>query len=117
MNEDSNRYFYPQPPGGLAEPLTGLDPLIQKAVNILRAGGIETYESCQGGEGHAYTEPTIRFHGEYGEGFRAFSIARNNGMPVDQIRRSYSIIDGEVVGPYWEITFIKHRLEAWEKSR
>lgn len=38
-----------------------LDPKIAKYVNILRKHGIETYESCQGGEGHAYDYPAIRF--------------------------------------------------------
>jgi hypothetical protein len=35
-----------------------LDPGIAKAVKILNKFGIQTYESCQGGAGHSYPEPT-----------------------------------------------------------
>ncbi|KKL60024.1 hypothetical protein LCGC14_2209410, partial [marine sediment metagenome] len=40
-----------------------IDPGIRYAVLVLRAGGIETFESCEGGPGHASPDPTIRFHG------------------------------------------------------
>ena len=33
-------------------------------VDALRSEGIKTFESCDGGDGHAYTEPTVRFAGE-----------------------------------------------------
>ena len=82
-----------------------LDPGIEKAVIILNQAGIETYESCDGGTGHAYPEPTIAFHGERDEGFRAFAVAMQNGLPVIAIRRVWRIIDGEPTGPTWEITF------------
>ena len=82
-----------------------LDKDIEKAVLILRENGIETYESCQGGDGHAYTEPAIRFHGEYSEGFKAFSIAIQNGLPVAQLNRVYEYQDNELKGPWWELVF------------
>lgn len=114
----SNAYFYPQPPTMLCEEsYQALDPLIREVVRVLRAGGVETYESCQGGDGHAYTEPTVRFHGEYGAGFRAFGIAKDNGMPVAELRRGYSVLDGELVGPHWEMTFVAKKLPAWNESR
>lgn len=56
---------------------SALDPAIRDAVRILADAGIETFESCQGGEGHAYPEPTVRFHGERGEGFKALAITRS----------------------------------------
>ena len=31
---------------------------------------METFESCQGGAGHAYPEPTVRFFGEKAAGYR-----------------------------------------------
>jgi hypothetical protein len=37
-----------------------LDPGIRQAVRILREAGVETFESCEGGERHAYPEPTVR---------------------------------------------------------
>ena len=44
-----------------------LDSGIRDAVRILAEAGVETFESCQGGEGHAYAEPTVRFHGDRDE--------------------------------------------------
>lgn len=81
-----------------------LDAGIRRAVEILQAEGVETFESCQGGQGHAYPEPTIRFHGNRPEGFRALAVAVNHGLAVANLRRVWPIIDGEPTGPYWEIT-------------
>ncbi len=86
---------------------TGLDlPLdvgIADAVRILHSAGVETFESCQGGDGHAYPEPTVRFHGDQSEGFRALGIAMQAGLAVAYLRRMWSINDNEPTGPYWEI--------------
>ena len=82
-----------------------LDDGIRKYVEILSSAGIETYESCQAGTGHAYSEPAVRFHGDQAEGFRALAIASQHSLPVSAIRRFWSIIDGEPHGPYWEMTF------------
>lgn len=87
-----------------------LDPGIRRYVEILVRGGIETYESCQGGEGHCYPEPTIRFHGDMSEGFKAFDIARKHALPVSSFQRIWVVIDGEPVGPKWEMVF--HRMSA-----
>lgn len=82
-----------------------LDPEISRAVEVLRSQGIETFESCQGGQGHAYPEPTIRFHGERPEGYKALSIALYAGLPVQELRRVWPVINGETTGPWWELTF------------
>ena len=82
-----------------------LDPGIKKAVEILVKAGIETFESCQGGQGHAYPEPTVRFHGDRSEGFRALAAALAAGLPVSDLRRVWPVVDGEPTGPWWEITF------------
>jgi hypothetical protein len=82
-----------------------LDPGIRPYVEVLRAAGIETFESCEGGDGHSYAEPTVRFHGQREQGFRALAVALEHGFPVDAIRRFWDIIDGEPRGPYWEMTF------------
>ena len=66
---------------------------------------METFESCQGGDGHCYPEPTIRFHGHRDEGFRAFAVALQRGLPVAELRRTWPVLDGEPTGPYWELTF------------
>lgn len=82
-----------------------LDAGIRPFVDVLNSGGIETFESCQGGSGHAYPEPTIRFYGGREEGFRALAVALRSGLPVLAVRRSWPIQDGEPTGPYWEMTF------------
>ena len=83
----------------------GLDAGIAEAVAVLMEYGVETFESCEGGEGHSYPEPTVRFHGQPEEGFRAFAAARERGLSVRALRRVWVITDGEPTGPYWEMTF------------
>lgn len=90
----------------------GLDPGIQPFVDTLRQNGVETFESCQGGPGHAYAEPTVRFYGNAWEGFRAFTIAMNHGLPVAELRRTYDVNEGQLVGPWWEMTFRSAALGA-----
>jgi len=82
-----------------------LDPGIRRYVLILQSEGIETFESCQGGDGHAMPEPTIRFYGNAYEGFKAFSVAMTYGLPVLSVRRTYPVNEGWLEGPWWEITF------------
>ena len=42
-------------------------------VNRLRALGVYTVQSCEGGEGHAYKYPTINFKGGPGEGWKVLN--------------------------------------------
>ena len=81
-----------------------LDKGIVSAVMTLAGGDVETFESCEGGPGHAYPEPTVRFHGGDAEGYRALSVALSAGLPVDEVRRSWRNDDGILVGPWWEMT-------------
>jgi hypothetical protein len=82
-----------------------IDAGIARAVAALQAAGVETFESCQGGAGHAFLEPTVRFHGGHAEGFRAMAAAIEAGLQVDALRRVWTLIDGEPAGPSWELTF------------
>ncbi len=82
-----------------------VDDEIKDKVKLFLENGVETYESCQGGEGHAYFEPTIRFHGERAEGFRALSVAMTNRMEVKELKRVWVVNDGEPTGAWWEMTF------------
>lgn len=84
-----------------------LDKGIAPFVKILASEGIETYASCEGGKGHSYSEPTIRFHGEIYEGFRVLAVALAHGLPVSQIQQFWAIHDLQPVGPDWEIIFSK----------
>jgi len=84
-----------------------LDPGIKRWVEILNGQGVMTFESCEGGEGHSFPEPTIRFHGNAAEGFRALTHAMDWGMPVRDLRMVWDITEGLPNGPEWEMTFKK----------
>lgn len=81
-----------------------LDEGIRLFVECLNAAGVETFESCEGGAGHAYREPTVRFHGDRTEGYRAVSIALRGGFNVAALRRTWPLLEGELTGPWWELT-------------
>jgi hypothetical protein len=91
--------------------IRGLDPGIVAAVRVLRRSGIETYESCEGGPGHSYPEPAVRFHGQRYEGYRALSAALLGsdeiGLRLYALRRFWTIEDGEAVGPRWELVWLR----------
>jgi hypothetical protein len=82
-----------------------LDPGIRPYVEALNAAGIETFESCEGGAGHAYAEPTVRFNGDRSEGFKALAAAMQANLPVAELRRVWPILEGDPTGPWWELTF------------
>ena len=88
-------------------PIPGkLDRGIERAVRLLQGAGVETFESCEGGAGHAFPEPTIRFYGTPEAGWRAVGICLSNGLPILSLRRVWYILDqNEPTGPDWEITF------------
>jgi hypothetical protein len=91
--------------------LKNLDAGIRTAVQILREMGIETFESCEGGNDHAFAEPTIRFNGDRVEGLRALTNAMAQGLKVSELRRVWSVQDGEVNGPWWVLTFTPTKAE------
>ena len=78
---------------------------IREIVITLVANGVETFESCEGGPGHSFPEPTVRFEGASSEGLRALSVALENGLPVSTLRRVWGVIDRSLHGPWWEMTF------------
>lgn len=83
-----------------------LDEGIREIVVTLIANGVETFESCEGGPGHSFPWPTVRFEGSNSEGLRALSVALANGLPVDNLRRAWGMVDGSLHGPWWEMTFV-----------
>lgn len=89
-----------------------LDPGIALAVKMLRSNGINTIESCEGGEGHSFTQPTVVFDGPYDESLRAVSIAMISGLPFSELRRTWRLRNGEFNGPVWEIVFSEKIREA-----
>lgn len=92
--------FDPVPVGELA-----LDPGIRRYVLIMRANGVETFESCQGGDGHPCPEPFVRFFGNRWAGFRAFEVAMTHGLPVLSVAHEYNEVGGWLEGPTWRMTF------------
>ena len=84
---------------------TPLDAGIVRAVRVMLGRGVECFESCEGGEGHAFPEPTVRFGGGPSAGWRAVWAAQEVALPIRALRRVWSVIDGEPTGPDWELVF------------
>ena len=107
----------------MQQPLTAdqydspLDPGIADAVIALNAANVETFASCEGGPGHAYPVPTVRFHGDQAEGFRVLSVAMRAGLLVRELRRVWPVLDEEPTGPWWELTFSPTTADALTDPR
>jgi hypothetical protein len=84
-----------------------VDAGIRHETKILWENGIETFESCEGGKGHSFPEPTVRFAGDSTEGYKALAIALQHGLKVNELRRYWSVQNGELNGPYWEMSFVR----------
>jgi hypothetical protein len=82
-----------------------LDEGIRTYVRVLWENGVETVQSCQGGKGHSYAEPTIQFLGGPAAGPEALAIAMAHALPVSELRRVWEMQDGEPTGPTWHMTF------------
>ena len=94
-----------------------LDPEIREIVVTLISGGVETFESCQGGVGHCMAEPTVRFEGDSSEGLRALSVALAHGLPVRSLNRTWAMRDNMIHGPWWEMKFWPPRGSAQDANR
>jgi len=88
-----------------AEMMEKLDHGIRAAVAALRAIGIETYESCEGGIGHADPEPVVRFRGDKAEAFKAYAAALDAQLPFYALRHVWRNDNGDLTGPFWEMVF------------
>ena len=89
--------------------LDTLDDGIIGVVKVLRAAGVDTYSSCQGGGyllGHGYLLPTVCFNGDDAEGERAERIATEAGYQVRQVSRTWHTREGTRYGPFWELQFV-----------
>ena len=67
-----------------------LDPLIEPVVKLLNEHHITTTQSCQGGFGHSYDEPTVAIAGGIEEALHAASLLITYGYKV---RRLVSYMD------------------------
>jgi hypothetical protein len=82
-----------------------LDSGIAATVAILRWHGVETCQSCQGGPGHSYPEPTVDFVGDDGAGMRALGIATMYGLRVQALRRSWNVQNSQLFEVVWQLVF------------
>ncbi len=75
---------------------TAVDLGIVRAVKVLRDGGVETFESCEGGDGHSMAGPTVRFIGDVEAGWKALAVCLTYAFPVCALRRDWTIsVNGE----------------------
>jgi hypothetical protein len=49
---------------------------------------IRCYESCEGGPGHSYPEPAVRFHGGPGDGWAALGRCIELGLKPTDLKRA-----------------------------
>ena len=84
-----------------------LEPGIATAVIALNEAGIETFTSCEGGEGHPFPEPTVRFYGDKKTAEWAIIVVTALGLPLHEARFTRAYLDGEPTtgGPFWELVF------------
>jgi hypothetical protein len=66
-----------------------IDELMLPAVQKLNEYGFKTFEFCQGGEGHAFLEPTIRFEGTEFDLIRAYEVCKFYKLPVVEVKRVF----------------------------
>lgn len=88
-------------------PTRPIDGGIVRAVKILSDAGLATFESCEGGAGHSYPEPTVRFHGTVACGWKALGELMTYGLPIRRLSRTWTLGGNEPAGPYWEVAFSK----------
>jgi hypothetical protein len=82
-----------------------LDLGIRFAVYVLHAAGIDTSQSCQGGEGHAYHRPTIEIAaGDHCvEGFAALAALEAYGLHVSEVALAWPVQHGMPYEKNWRI--------------
>lgn len=91
-----------------------MDPGIICAVRIFQEHGIETCQSCQGGEGHSYEWPTVDI---YGQPWKALDVANTHDLSVIAISEQFGIYDGRPTEHFWRVEFSPPRLAAAREAR
>lgn len=103
--------------GGQLKLVNSCDELIRPAVKIMLEHGFLTSESCQGGKGHSFPEPTICFEGTEFDLIIAYELCTHYKLNVSSVRRIYvknpvynknlDEITENWIRPYNEIVFHK----------
>jgi len=99
--------------------IKSLDPGIRDVVILLNHYDFDTFESCEGGNGHSMAEPTIKFWGDEFDCIRAYELCSQYNYRVRSVRRVFiknPLYDKEEkleigqnwVKPYNEIVFKKN---------
>jgi hypothetical protein len=86
-----------------AVPWHEIDPDIAPALHALADYEIDTFSSCQGGDGHAHLMPVILFHGDENAGLYAVWLLEAAGFRVWELSRRWSLDHGMPRQPYWEV--------------
>lgn len=84
-----------------------LDPGIANVVALLRASGIDTFSSCQGGPGHEFNCPTIR-------------IAPPDPLDMEtEVRRVARVLIETGYGGFYVKTVVafQNRAEPWQVDK
>ena len=86
-----------------------LDAGIRFAVRVLHAAGFDTCQSCEGGKGHSYNEPTVEMvaGGDDALGFGAVAALRAYGLPVAELAIVWPMMNGLPFEKNWRITLTK----------
>lgn len=86
-----------------------LDAGIRFAVRVLHARGVETCQSCQGGPGHAYPEPTVELQALADDalGFIALAALQEYHLPVTSLSITWRVANGMPYEKLWRITFFR----------
>lgn len=96
------------------ETISELDTKIRGVVILLNKYGFKTFESCDGGDGHCFDSPTIRFFGDEYDLIRAFELCvelgvkdKYNLIPIEakRVYRKEDIYEevqfGKPIGEFW----------------
>lgn len=92
-----------------------LDEGIAEVVKVLMDAGVHTMESCEGGDGHAFDLPTVKFSGGSGDGWRALAVCQDCALPVRNLERTWDMYDNQPDGPYWKLVF-RPRVRSWNRN-
>jgi hypothetical protein len=85
-------------------PWEDVDPEITAAVHALADYEINTFSSCQGGDGHPCAMPEILFHGDEAAGLYAVWLLEAQGFRVWELSRHWDLDHGLPRQPFWRVT-------------
>lgn len=84
-------------------PWDDIDPDVAAALHALADYEIDTFSSCQGGEGHACVLPEILFLGDENAGLYAVWLLEAQGFRVWEVSRHWGLDFGQPRTPFWRV--------------